>query len=124
MPCSDHTKASAGFPLQYDTTYPRSSESNQDILVIIQNDFIKVASGNLNSSRRGWWLDLGLDTRLCGNAVMSALCSSLGGKGWLTSWPKNQDHVHLDNRQDQPIQQGTISKLIYKLHSHFGIESC
>jgi len=50
-------------------TYPRSSESHQNILVIIQNDFIKVASGNLDSSRRGWWLDLGLDTRLCGNTI-------------------------------------------------------
>jgi hypothetical protein len=50
-------------------TYPWSSESDQDILVIVQNDFVKVTSGNLDSSRRGWGLDLGFGTRLLSNAV-------------------------------------------------------
>jgi hypothetical protein len=53
---------------QLGSTYPWSSESNQDVLVLIQYDLVKVGRGKLDSGGRCRGLDLGFDARLVGDA--------------------------------------------------------
>jgi hypothetical protein len=74
-PCSDHTRYVSLMLHRVDrVTYPRSSEGNENILFFIQNDIVKVTSSDLNSSRRGRGLDLGLRTRFLRNTTYQLIC--------------------------------------------------
>jgi len=77
IPCSDHTIKSAWTNLRVTATYPWSSESNENILILVQNDIVKVACGNLDSGRRSRGLDLGFRSRFLSNASISSFSARL-----------------------------------------------
>lgn len=58
-------------------THPRSSESDKDIFALVKDDFVKVGNIEFSVSGRRRRLDVGLDARLLGNAMYSAIISVL-----------------------------------------------
>lgn len=56
-------------------THPRSSESDKDIFALVKDDFVKVGNIEFSVSGRRRRLDVGLDARLLGNAMYSAIIS-------------------------------------------------